>query len=173
MAKTGITRQDTAVFPNVNDAVAAYRWLRARGYAESEISVLLSERSRDAFQAALGTPHVESDRDSAPKAEASGAAGVAVGAGLFALAGLSLSGLGVLAAGPLIAALAGGGVGAMVGGLVGGLVGFGFPEESAKAYERALQEGGVALGVLPRNEEDERLVVEQFRRLRGENILTV
>jgi hypothetical protein len=172
MAKT-TTGHITAVFRHVNDALAAYRWLRGRGYQESEISVLLSERSRETFERAVHNERVESNRDSSPKAEATGAAGVAVGAGLFALAGLSLSGLGLLAAGPLVAALAGGGVGAMVGSLVGGLVGYGFPEESAKAYELVLQEGGVAIGVQPHDAADGGVIAEQFRSMKGENVLTI
>ena len=106
---------------------------------------MLSERSREAFERAVHNERVESNRDSSPKAEATGAAGVAVGAGLFALAGLSLSGLGLLAAGPAVAALAGGGVGAMVGSLVGGLVGYGFPEESTRRTRQSSTKVGSPL----------------------------
>jgi hypothetical protein len=172
MAEARRIHQTTAVFRNVNDAVRAYQWLQAIGFQEGHISVLISDKSRDAFEGAINNPHAQSDRISAPQAERSGATGVAVGAGLFALAGAAISGLGLVVAGPLVAALAGGGVGAMVGGLVGGLVGYGFPEESARAYERALREGAVALGVLPRSEEEAKQVREEFERLHGEQIIT-
>lgn len=162
----------TALFRSVDDAVSAYQWLRALGFEEGQISVLLSDCSRDAFEAGVRRHHLESNLTSSTQAEASGAAGIAVGAGLFALAGVALSGLGLVVAGPLVAALAGGGVGAMVGPLVAGLVGYGFPEESAHAYEQALKQGGVALGVTPRDAEQARLVTEQFQALRGEHLIT-
>ena len=54
-----------------------------------------------------------------------------------------------IVAGPIFAALAGGGAGAVTGGAVGGLVGLGIPESNAKAYEEALKKGGVVFGVHP------------------------
>jgi uncharacterized membrane protein len=172
MAEARPGKRITALFRNVSDAVSAYEWLRGSGFQEGEISVMLSEKTRDAFHEGVRNNRIESNRDSAPQAEASGAVGVAAGAGLFALAGATLAGLGLVVAGPLVAALAGGAVGAMVGGLAGGLIGYGFPEESARAYERALKDGAVALDVLPRNEEEAGRVARQFQALRGEHILT-
>jgi hypothetical protein len=162
----------TALFRKVPDAVRAYEWLRGRGFQESEINVLLSEKTRDAFHQAVHNERVESNRDSSPQAESAGAVGVAAGAGLFALAGATLAGLGLVVAGPIVAALAGGAVGAMVGGLAGGLIGYGFPEESARAYDQVLrEEGAVALGVQSRDEEDARLIVQQLQSLGGENVI--
>ena len=49
---------------------------------------------------------------------------------------LAIPGVGpFIAAGPIMAALAGAGVGAAVGGLTGALVGMGIPEYEAKRYE--------------------------------------
>jgi hypothetical protein len=64
----------------------------------------------------------------------------------------------------LAAAFAGAGVGGLAGGLVGALVGSGVPEETAKAYESGLKEGGIVVGVQPRNEAD-----EQYLRQHGFN----
>ena len=70
--------------------------------------------------------------------------GTAVGATLAAIAAvgtvLIIPGLNLIVAGPIVAALAGGGVGAVAGGLVGGLVGLGIPERDAVVYNRSLQE---------------------------------
>ena len=52
-----------------------------------------------------------------------------------------------LAAGPIMAALAGVGVGAAVGGIAGALVGFGVPEFEAKRYETRLRKGGILISV--------------------------
>ena len=63
-------------------------------------------------------------------------------------AGLILPGLGALAAGPVIAALAGAGVGGAAGGLIGSLVGAGFTETEAKLIEGELKDGNIVIGVL-------------------------
>jgi hypothetical protein len=61
---------------------------------------------------------------------------------------LAIPGLGpFIAAGPIMAALAGLGVGGAVGGLIGALVGMGIPEYEAKRYEGRVKDGGVLLSV--------------------------
>ena len=50
-------------------------------------------------------------------------------------------------AGPIMAALAGAGVGGTVGGVVGALVGMGIPEYEAKRYEGRIKKGGILLSV--------------------------
>jgi hypothetical protein len=52
-----------------------------------------------------------------------------------------------IAAGPIMAALAGLGVGGAVGGVTGALIGMGTPEFEAKRYEGRLQKGGILLSV--------------------------
>lgn len=80
-----------------------------------------------------------------------GSIGTMVGATLAAIAAVGTSlvipGLNLIVAGPVLAALAGGGAGAVTGGLVGGLVGLGIPKQDAEVYNKALLEGGVVMGV--------------------------
>src|SRR4029077_8299024 len=52
-----------------------------------------------------------------------------------------------IAAGPIMGALAGLGVGGAVGGLVGALGGMGIPEYEAKRYEGRVRNGGILLSV--------------------------
>ena len=77
--------------------------------------------------------------------------GALLGGGLEWLAGigaLAIPGLGpFIAAGPIMAALAGAGVGGAVGGLTGALVGMGIPEYEAKRYEGRVKDGGILLSV--------------------------
>lgn len=84
-------------------------------------------------------------------ATAGASAGAVVGGTLGFLAGiglLSLSGVGsLLAAGPIVAAFAGIGVGGAVGGLAGGLIGVGMPEFEAKRFEGYVKNGGMLLSV--------------------------
>ncbi len=52
-----------------------------------------------------------------------------------------------IAAGPIMAALAGLGVGGVVGGIAGALFGAGIPEYEAKRFEGRLAKGGVLVSV--------------------------
>src|SRR5206468_11149681 len=88
----------------------------------------------------------------APEGATTGAGtGVVVGGALGWLAGigaLAIPGIGpFIAAGPIMAALAGAGVGGTVGGVVGALVGMGSPEYEAKRYEGRVKKGGILLSV--------------------------
>jgi uncharacterized membrane protein len=56
-------------------------------------------------------------------------------------------GLALVAAGPVVATLAGLGAGAAAGGLTGALIGVGIPEHEAKFYNEAIEQGGILLGV--------------------------
>jgi len=74
-----------------------------------------------------------------------GYSGISFGGGIGALA---IPGVGpLIAAGPIMGALAGLGVGGAVGGVVGALVGMGIPEYEAKRYEGAVKDGGTLLSV--------------------------
>ena len=90
-----------------------------------------------------------------------GSIGTAVGATLAAIAAVGTSivipGLNVIVAGPIVATLAGAGAGAVAGGMVGGLIGLGIPEPVSKAYNHALNEGGVVISVFARPEDVEEI----------------
>ena len=72
-----------------------------------------------------------------------GTLGLLAGIGALAIPGVGP----FIAAGPIMAALAGMGVGGAVGGLAGALIGLGMPEYEAKRYEGRLKEGGILLSV--------------------------
>lgn len=84
-------------------------------------------------------------------ATAGGGSGVLIGSALGWLVGigaLALPGLGpFIAAGPLMASLAGLGVGGVVGGITGALIGAGLPESEAKRYEGRLTKGSILVSV--------------------------
>jgi Alternative complex III, ActD subunit len=128
--------------PGVENAVDI---LKREGFRNTDISVLFpyNEGSKD-FAHEKGTK--------APEGAATGAAtGAVLGGTLGWLAGigtLAIPGLGpFIAAGPIMAALAGAGVGGAVGGLTGALVGMGIPEYEAKRYEGRIKSGGILLSV--------------------------
>jgi hypothetical protein len=133
------------IFPNRQMAENAVDRLIAQGFRNEDISVLLQDN--------VGTKDFAHEKHTkAPEGTATGAvAGAAVGGTLGLLAGigaLAIPGLGpFIAAGPIMATLAGVGSGGVVGGLVGALVGMGIPEYEAKRYEGRIKEGGVLLSV--------------------------
>jgi hypothetical protein len=67
---------------------------------------------------------------------------------LAGIGALAIPGVGpFIAAGPIMATLAGLGVGGAVGGFTGALIGLGIPEYEAKRYEGRIAKGGILLSV--------------------------
>ena len=128
----------------VEAAVQALRDAKFRG---SDISILAPENLGDIRD--IGTVKSTKAPEGAttgrlpPGAVIGGVLGWLVGIGALAIPGIGP----FLAAGPIMAALAGVGVGAAVGGITGALVGFGVPEFEAKRYETRLRKGGILLSV--------------------------
>jgi hypothetical protein len=126
-------------------AAQAVDALRTAGFRNTDISALLPENQ--------GTKDFAHEKNTkAPEGTATGAAsGAVLGGALGWLAGigaLTIPGVGpFIAAGPIMAALAGVGAGAVTGGIVGGLTGLGMPEYEAKRYEGRIKEGGILLSV--------------------------
>jgi Protein of unknown function (DUF3341) len=133
------------IFRNRSQAENAVDRLVAAGFRTEDISVLLPEN--------VGTKDFAHEKNTkAPEGTTTGAvAGGVVGGTLGLLAGvgaLAIPGLGpFIAAGPIMAALAGLGAGGAVGGVVGALVGMGIPEYEAKRYEGRIKEGGILMSV--------------------------
>lgn len=139
------------------------------GFPTSDISVLLPE--------SLGGPK-DIGTEKATKAPEGTTVGVTtggvIGGTLGVLAGiglLAIPGLGpFIAAGPIMAGLAGLGVGGAVGGVTGALIGFGIPEFEAKRYESRLQKGGILLSVHCDTSEEIKRAKEVMERTGGEDI---
>jgi hypothetical protein len=138
--------KNTAVFGIYGSprlAEEAVNKLIAAGFSNDDVSVLLpGEQSSKNFAHEKNTK--------APEGTTTGVTtGGVIGGALGLLAGigaLAIPGVGpFIAAGPIMAALAGVGVGGTVGGLVGALVGLGIPEYEAKRYEGRIKDGGVLL----------------------------
>jgi hypothetical protein len=133
------------IYATPSTAESAVDQLLANGFTNSAISVLLpDDESTRSFA------HEKSTK--APEGTATGAAtGTVIGGTLGLLAGigaLAIPGVGpLIAAGPIMATLAGAGAGGAVGGMVGALVGMGIPEYEAKRYEGAVKDGGTLLSV--------------------------
>jgi hypothetical protein len=124
---------------------SAVNALKDAGFSNSDVSVLLPENVQSAELATDGSTK-------APEGAAVGlGSGAALGGALGWLLGvgaLAIPGIGpVMAAGPLVAALAGIGIGGALGGFAGALVGVGIPEYEAKKYKGQLLKGGILVAV--------------------------
>ena len=133
------------IYASPAHAESAVDRLLEAGFTNSAISVLLPDDSttRD---------FAHKKETKAPEGATTGVAtGGIIGGTLGVLTGigaLAIPGLGpFIAAGPIMAGLAGLGVGGAVGGLIGALVGMGIPEYEAKRYEGRVKNGGVLLSV--------------------------
>lgn len=133
------------LYPAREGAEQAVETLKNRGFRNTDISVLFSDnRSSKEFAHEKGTKAPE---------------GTAVGAGTGAIVGGALgwlTGIGaiaipavgpLIAAGPIVALLAGAGVGGTLGGIGGALVGMGLPEYEAKRFDGMIRQGGTLLSV--------------------------
>ena len=165
----------TGTFRDRKSAEAAYNSMSSRGYDKDDVNLLMSDETRksyfgdDAPDTELGDKAMEG---AGVGSAIGGTAGAVIGAIAAIGTSVALPGLGLIIAGPIAAALAGAGAGGLTGGLVGALVGSGIPEEHAAEYEQDVKNGGIVMGVKPRNEEDARYFQEEFRRNQGDRIRT-
>lgn len=127
------------------DAEEAVDALRAGGFRSTDISALFPDN--------VGTKDFAHEKNTkAPEGTATGAASGAILGGvlgwLTGIGALAIPGVGpLIAAGPIVAALAGAGAVGMAGGIVGALAGLGIPEYEAKRYEGRVKNGGILLSV--------------------------
>src|SRR5260370_29459633 len=142
----------TGLFKMRADAEAAVDAIISRGYTRDDISVLMSDSTRDKEFAVQTRSHA------ADGLGIGGAIGGTVGALLLAIVGvgttIAIPGLGLFVAGPIAAALAGAGAGGVTGGLIGLMIGTGIPEHRAKVYDTGLRGGGILLGAQAKSSDD-------------------
>jgi hypothetical protein len=145
--------------------------LRENNFESTDISLLLPE--------SLGTKELVTEKETkAPEGATVGAGSGAVIGGalgwLMGIGALAIPGLGpFIAAGPIMATLAGVGVGGAVGGFSGALVGLGLPEYEAKRYEGRMQKGGILLSIHCDSSEEVDVAKDIMKRTGGEDISTI
>lgn len=156
------------IYPTYSGVESGVEALKAAGFRNTDISVLLPEN--------VGSKDFAHEHDTkAPEGAATGAGtGAVVGGALGWLAGigaLAIPGLGpFIAAGPIMAALAGVGVGGAVGGVTGALIGMGMPEYVAVRYEGRVKKGGILLSVHTDNSDWKKRAKDILERTGAEDI---
>jgi hypothetical protein len=174
-ARTGRSPMVTGLFRDRDDAERAYNSMLDRGYSRDDINVLMSEDARKRYYPDYDSTKSELGSKALEGAGAGSAIGGTAGAIIGAIAAIgttvALPGLGLLIAGPIVAGLAGAGAGGLTGGIIGALVGAGIPEERAREYDKGIREGGIVMGVRPRNDVDADFFENEWRtNYRGENV---
>ncbi len=163
----------TGLFPDRDSAEQGYNALAERGYAKDDVNVVMSEDTKKRHFATAGE-ETELGNKAAEGAGIGGAIGGTLGAIAAAVAAvgttLVLPGLGLIIAGPLAAAVAGAGAGAASGGIIGALVGWGIPEERMKRYDDGIKNGGILMGVRPRNDEDAAYLEKSWTTNRAQDV---
>ena len=158
----------TGLFKTRVAAEAAVDAIIKRGYTRDDISVLMSDATKNKEFA------VETGTRAADGAGIGGALGGAIGATLAAIAAvgttIALPGLGLVIAGPIAAALAGAGAGGATGGVIGALIGAGIPEHRAKVYDAGLRGGGILLGVEAKTDEDVKKLEQLLEDIGAEHV---
>lgn len=159
----------TRLFDNHDDAARAVRELRAAGVRDDAISLIASNAEGRHLH-----PVDDDDNDAAEGAAKGAATGGLLGGGAGLLAGLgmlAIPGVGpVVAAGWLVATVAGAAAGAAAGGAAGGILGAlkdaGHSDEDAHVYAEGIRRGGDLVSVRTDSETD-RAVAERVLLDRG------
>jgi hypothetical protein len=166
-----MAEKNTAVFglyPSLISVEIGVNELKSDGFNNTDISVLFPESA--------GTRDFAHEKNTkAPEGATTGAGtGVILGSALGWLIGigaLAVPGVGpFIAAGPVMTALAGAGVGGTVGGIAGALIGMGIPEYEAKRYEGQVKNGGILLSVHSDNSESTKRAKEILKRTGAQDI---
>ncbi len=145
-----------SVYSNPKAAECAYNTLIEKGYYKKDISVIMSDQTRNKYFVNTDLPKDNLKSKVTQGMGMGGTIGGAIGALAAAIAAvgtiLTFPGLGIIVAGPIAASLAGAGAGGAAGTLVGALVGSGFTDEYAKQYEEEIKGGKILVIVKTSND---------------------
>src|SRR5580700_7012401 len=151
-----------------SQAIAIADQLKTAGFSNNDVSALFPDK-----QGTKDFAHEQHTK--APEGAATGAGTGAVLGGtlgwLVGIGALAIPGVGpFIAAGPIMAVLAGVGVGAAAGGLTGALIVMGIPEYEAKRYEGKVKDGNVLMSVHTKDATERDRAKDIFTRHGAEDI---
>jgi hypothetical protein len=167
----------TSLFKNPRTAERIYDDLLAQGYKQDDITLVMSEDTRNDYFPDNTTATASDLGNKTLEGLGVGAAiGGSVGALAAAIAAMGTSlvipGLGLIVAGSLAASFAGAGAGAAAGGLIGALVGSETPSDQVKLLEEGLKKGGVVIAIKARSDEDRERLHEEWLDLQKKDTFT-
>jgi len=141
-----MTQTLTRLFDNRSDAESAVRDLESAGIRHDDISIIAGNGTGDGTVDSVDDDG-DVSRGTTTGAALGGAGGLLAGLGLLAIPGLGP----IVAAGWLVATVAGAGIGAAGGAATGGIVGAlkhsGHTDEEANVYSEGVKRGGNLVSV--------------------------
>jgi hypothetical protein len=171
----------TALYTNRDDAECAFRAAVGRGYAPTDINLVMSDDTRKRLFPAdrqadteLGNRASEHSGQAARGGELGGPVGGTVGTIAPVIAAVGVAALlpGLVVAGPIAAALAAAGAVAVAGGLLGALADWGIPKARMEQYEAGIRDGGILMGLTPHGDEDLGDLAKDWNACGGKHIHT-
>jgi len=157
------------IVPGHSEALKVVDNLKVAGFANENISVLMSDKASTkelAQETNTKTPATGAATGAKTGGLLGGTLGLLVGLGTLAIPGVGP----FIAAGPLMGALSGTALGAAVGGITGSLVGLGITQLEAERYETKLKAGNVLVSVHLENPEQIQRVREIYQREGAQDI---
>jgi hypothetical protein len=136
----------TGVFATRREAQRAVDHLVDAGFSRESISVLMSDETREREIRALSPRPSRALEGATAGGTIGGTLGAILG-GLVAVGSIAIPGIGLVAAGPIVAALAGAGAGGAAGTLIGALVGLGVSETEARDIREQIRGGRIVVAV--------------------------
>lgn len=160
----GHPKMVTGLFSDRQSAERAYQAAIERGYDNSQIDLVMSDETRDRYFSQGGQTDTElanraetgTGQGTKSSAELGGPVGGTVGTIAPAIAAIGALMLipGLVIAGPVAIALAAAGTVGVAGGIVGALADWGVPKARIDEYAAGIRDGGILIGVNPRNDAD-------------------
>ncbi len=154
------------IFSSETEAISVIKNLKEVGYADNEISVVAKDS--DKLDRIDDVTDVDVNNTASDTSKALGGAAIGgvlggVGALLLELGVVAIPGVGpFLAAGPIVATIAGLVAGGAVGGIVGALVESGIDEDDAKEYETYIERGDILVAVDEKADLDRDHVIRNY-----------
>ena len=172
----------TGLFSDRDSAERAYAGLIESGYGKSDISLVMSDATREKY---FSADEPESDLEIlAAEGEGKRQSGTKLGGPLGGTLGtiapvlasvgvaLLLPGLGLIAAGPVAIALTAAGSVGVAGGLIAAFTHWGIPPDRMEQYESAIRGGSILMGVETHAGDDPVQIEQQWLASGGERVHT-
>jgi hypothetical protein len=170
----GDRKMVTGIFHDSASVERAYEAATGFGYDKGDINVVMSDDTRKRYFSEDRPIDTDLARKTAEGGELGGPKGgrISILIPILAAVGttVALSGLGLVIAGPVAAAIAGAGATGLAAGLIGALADWGIPEERLRQYEAEIHDGGILVGVKSRSTEDARRIAERWSAIGGRHI---
>lgn len=164
----------TGIFPDGRRAEAAFEAATQLGYDKSDINVVMSDDTRKRYFSEERPIDTGLAHKSAEGGELGGPRGGRISLLLPVVAAIgtavALSGVGLVVAGPIAAAIAAAGTTGVAAGLIGALADWGLPEERLRHYQSEIHDGGILLAVKSATPADAQEIARRWEALGGRHV---